>query len=175
MQGCSDYKEPSTNTPLAEHPLPFHWHRMGDCGCCLHPCYTFILLHKHRRTSSVINFKLPEYTSGEAKKAAKLFYTVIRLEKQKHLVCNMSTIILIDLHTEFARIRTLPMLVQILLSQSVSQESQGWVVRGLLELWLFTTWVLRVSYTCNLMAFLTVPVLQAPLDGLEHLADADLR
>lgn len=67
------------------------------------------------------------------------------------------------------------MLLQSLLGQSVSQESQVWASRGLLGLWLLATWVLRVSYTCNLMAFLTVPILQAPLDVLEQLAAADIR
>ncbi|KAK4323246.1 hypothetical protein Pmani_006029 [Petrolisthes manimaculis] len=62
-----------------------------------------------------------------------------------------------------------------LLSQSVSQEPRVWVSRGLLGLWLLATWVLRVSYTSNLMAFLTVPSLPPPLDTLEQLADADLR
>lgn len=66
-------------------------------------------------------------------------------------------------------------LLQIFLSQSVSQDLRALVSRGLLEMWLLATWVLRVSYTCNLMAFLTVPVLQAPLTTLEQLADADLR
>lgn len=67
------------------------------------------------------------------------------------------------------------MLLQSLLGQSVSQEYQVWVSRGLLGLWLLTTWVLRVSYNCNLMAFLTVPIHQAPLDVLEQLAAADVR
>ncbi|KAK4323254.1 hypothetical protein Pmani_006036 [Petrolisthes manimaculis] len=62
-----------------------------------------------------------------------------------------------------------------LLSQSVSQEPLVWVSRGLLGLWLLATWVLRVSYTSNLMAFLTVPTIQAPLDSLEQLAESDLR
>ncbi|KAK3893073.1 hypothetical protein Pcinc_003066 [Petrolisthes cinctipes] len=64
---------------------------------------------------------------------------------------------------------------QSLLSQSVSQESQVWVSRGLLGLWLLATWVLRVSYTSNLMAFLTVPALPPPLHTLEQLADAQFR
>ncbi|KAK3890908.1 hypothetical protein Pcinc_005207 [Petrolisthes cinctipes] len=59
---------------------------------------------------------------------------------------------------------------QSLLSQSVSQESQVWVSRGLLA-----TWVLRVSYTSNLMAFLTVPALPPPLHTLEQLADTQFR
>ncbi|KAK4323255.1 hypothetical protein Pmani_006037 [Petrolisthes manimaculis] len=65
--------------------------------------------------------------------------------------------------------------VQSLLSQGVSQEPRVWVSRGLLGLWLLATFVLRVSYTSSLMAFLTVPALQEPLDTLEQLADADLR
>ncbi|KAK3889938.1 hypothetical protein Pcinc_006091 [Petrolisthes cinctipes] len=64
---------------------------------------------------------------------------------------------------------------QSLLSQSVSQESQMWVSRGLLGLWLLATWVLRVSYTSNLMAFLTVPAFPPPLHTLEQLADAQFR
>lgn len=69
----------------------------------------------------------------------------------------------------------IPILLQSLLSQNVTQESQVWTSRGLLGLWLLATWVLRVSYTCNLMAFLTVPILQAPLDVLEQLAVEDVR
>ncbi|KAK4323257.1 hypothetical protein Pmani_006039 [Petrolisthes manimaculis] len=64
---------------------------------------------------------------------------------------------------------------QSLLSQSVSQEPRVWVSRGLLGLWLLATWVLRVSYTSNLMAFLTVPALPPPLHTLEQLADAQFR
>ncbi|KAK4323264.1 hypothetical protein Pmani_006045 [Petrolisthes manimaculis] len=66
-------------------------------------------------------------------------------------------------------------MLQSLLSQNVSQEPRVWVSRGLLGLWLLATWVLRVSYTCNLMAFLTVPALPPPLDTLEQLATDDLR
>ncbi|KAK4323261.1 hypothetical protein Pmani_006043 [Petrolisthes manimaculis] len=72
-------------------------------------------------------------------------------------------------------IESFMIVLQSLMNQSVSQEPRVWVSRGLLGLWLLATWVLRVSYTCNLMAFLTVPVLQPPLTKLEQLAEADLR
>ncbi|KAK4323245.1 hypothetical protein Pmani_006028 [Petrolisthes manimaculis] len=67
------------------------------------------------------------------------------------------------------------LVLQSLMNQSVSQEPLVWVSRGLLGLWLLATWVLRVSYTSNLMAFLTVPAFQPPLTTLEQLADVDLR
>ncbi|KAK3875555.1 hypothetical protein Pcinc_019604 [Petrolisthes cinctipes] len=67
------------------------------------------------------------------------------------------------------------LVLQSLMNQSVSQEPRVWVSRGLLGLWLLATWVLRVSYTSNLMAFLTVPAFQPPLTTLEQLADVDLR
>ncbi|KAK4323265.1 hypothetical protein Pmani_006046 [Petrolisthes manimaculis] len=72
-------------------------------------------------------------------------------------------------------IESFMIVLQSLMNQSVSQEPLVWVSRGLLGLWLLATWVLRVSYTSNLMAFLTVPALQEPLDTLEQLADDDLR
>lgn len=64
---------------------------------------------------------------------------------------------------------------QSLLNQSVNQEPRVWVSRGLLGMWLLATLVLRVSYTSNLMAFLTVPAFQPPITKLEQLADVDLR
>ncbi|KAK3875548.1 hypothetical protein Pcinc_019597 [Petrolisthes cinctipes] len=92
-------------------------------------------------------------------------------------------VILVTLAYYFVNIRGLRLsmilsfldVLKSLLSQSVSQEPLVWVSRGLLGLWLLATWVLRVSYTSNLMAFLTVPALQAPLDTLEQLAESDLR
>ncbi|KAK3875539.1 hypothetical protein Pcinc_019588 [Petrolisthes cinctipes] len=92
-------------------------------------------------------------------------------------------VILATLAYYFASIRELRLspiesfmiVLQSLMNQSVSQEPRVWVSRGLLGLWLLATWVLRVSYTCNLMAFITVPVLQPPLTKLEQLAEADLR
>lgn len=67
------------------------------------------------------------------------------------------------------------LMLQSLLNQSVSQEPRMWVSRGLLGLWLLATWVLRVSYTSNLMAFLTVPALQPPLTKLEQVATDERR
>ncbi|KAK4323247.1 hypothetical protein Pmani_006030 [Petrolisthes manimaculis] len=64
---------------------------------------------------------------------------------------------------------------QSFMNQSVSQEPRVWVSRGLLGLWLLATWVLRVSYTSNLMAFLTVPAFQPPLTTLEQIADSEFR
>ncbi|KAK4323242.1 hypothetical protein Pmani_006025 [Petrolisthes manimaculis] len=65
--------------------------------------------------------------------------------------------------------------LQSFMNQSVSQEPRVWVSRGLLGLWLLATWVLRVSYTSNLMAFLTVPAFQPRLITLEQLADNERR
>ncbi|KAK3875552.1 hypothetical protein Pcinc_019601 [Petrolisthes cinctipes] len=64
---------------------------------------------------------------------------------------------------------------QSFLSQNVNQVPRVWVSRGLLGLWLLATWVLRVSYTSNLMAFLTVPTFQPPLTTLVQLADSEFR
>ncbi|KAK4323243.1 hypothetical protein Pmani_006026 [Petrolisthes manimaculis] len=87
-------------------------------------------------------------------------------------------VILVTFAYYFVNIRDLSLSVvvsflivlQSFMNQSVSQEPRVWVSRGLLGLWLLATWVLRVSYTSNLMAFLTVPVLQPPLTKLEQLA-----
>lgn len=54
--------------------------------------------------------------------------------------------------------------------QSVSRVPASWVSRSFLSLWWFAMLVLDISYTCNLIAVLTVPSYPARIHTFDKLA-----
>ncbi|XP_063874195.1 uncharacterized protein LOC135107839 [Scylla paramamosain] len=62
-----------------------------------------------------------------------------------------------------------------MVGQSVGHVPVSWVSRSFLGLWWFVMLVLDISYTCNLIAVLTVPVYSARIHSFEQLAQSDLR
>lgn len=59
--------------------------------------------------------------------------------------------------------------------QSVDRVPASWVSRSFLGLWWFSMLVLDISYTCNLIAVLTVPAYPARIHTVEQLADSDYK
>ncbi|ROT84249.1 Variant Ionotropic Glutamate Receptor [Penaeus vannamei] len=62
-----------------------------------------------------------------------------------------------------------------LTTQSLNRVPDSWFVRGFLGLWWFMCWILDISYTCNLIAVLTVPVYPTRIETVDSLAFSDLR
>ncbi|XP_042855860.1 glutamate receptor ionotropic, kainate 2-like [Penaeus japonicus] len=62
-----------------------------------------------------------------------------------------------------------------LTTQSLATVPGSWLIRGFLGLWWFMCWILDISYTCNLIAVLTVPVYPTRIETVDSLAFSDLR
>lgn len=59
--------------------------------------------------------------------------------------------------------------------QSMERLPASWVSKSFLGLWWFVMLVLDISYTCNLIAVLTVPAYPARIHTFQQLADSKLR
>lgn len=70
---------------------------------------------------------------------------------------------------------TIPSYQQGLTTQSLATVPGSWLIRGFLGLWWFMCWILDISYTCNLIAVLTVPVYPTRIETVDSLAFSDLR
>ncbi|XP_068250184.1 glutamate receptor ionotropic, kainate glr-3-like [Palaemon carinicauda] len=67
------------------------------------------------------------------------------------------------------------MVFQCLVLKSLDSIPENWDVRCFLGSWFFSSWILSVSYTCNLIAVLTVPVYPKRIETKEEIAGSDLR
>lgn len=68
---------------------------------------------------------------------------------------------------------TLSSLSQGMVMQSMGNLPASWVSKSFLGLWWFVMLVLDISYTCNLIAVLTVPAYPERIHTLEGLADTE--
>ncbi|XP_069995009.1 uncharacterized protein [Penaeus vannamei] len=65
--------------------------------------------------------------------------------------------------------------LQALLNQSNSSVPASWPLRLFLASWWVTAYVIVMSYTCNLIAFLTIPASPVKLESVQQLANSDHR
>ncbi|XP_068234255.1 ionotropic receptor 21a-like [Palaemon carinicauda] len=64
---------------------------------------------------------------------------------------------------------------QVLLSNALAKVPESWRIRCFLLPWWLGSWVIAMSYTCNLIAILTVPVFPAMIKTLLELAESNFR
>lgn len=65
--------------------------------------------------------------------------------------------------------------LQALLNQSNSSVPASWPLRLFLASWWVTAYVIVMSYTCNLIAFLTIPASPVKLESVQQLANSHHR
>ncbi|XP_047494446.1 glutamate receptor ionotropic, kainate glr-3-like [Penaeus chinensis] len=66
-------------------------------------------------------------------------------------------------------------IAQALLNQSNSSVPASWILRLFLASWWVTAYVIVMSYTCNLIAFLTIPAHPFKLESVQQLANSHHR
>ncbi|XP_066989662.1 ionotropic receptor 21a-like [Macrobrachium rosenbergii] len=67
------------------------------------------------------------------------------------------------------------LIAQSLLSHPIPEHPENWRQRWFLCLWDMMAWLLNLCYTCNLIAFLTVPVYPTVIQTAQELADSRYR
>ncbi|XP_070001310.1 glutamate receptor ionotropic, kainate glr-3 [Penaeus vannamei] len=65
--------------------------------------------------------------------------------------------------------------VQSLMNQSIQKIPAPWPLRAFVAVWWITAYIIVISYTCNLIAVLTVPVYPKRIHTIKELADSDYR
>ncbi|XP_042868198.1 glutamate receptor 1-like [Penaeus japonicus] len=68
-----------------------------------------------------------------------------------------------------------PPINQALVNQSSDSVPSSWPLRSFLMSWWFTAYIIVLSYTCNLIAFLTIPAYPVKLESVQQLADSHHR
>ncbi|KAG7172881.1 Glutamate receptor ionotropic, delta-1-like 29 [Homarus americanus] len=77
---------------------------------------------------------------------------------------------LTHLHNPLSFSQCFSSILQSLMNQGMSQVPQEWSLRMFLGGWWITAYVLVISYTCNLIAVLTVPVYPTRITTIQQLA-----
>ncbi|XP_071531064.1 probable glutamate receptor [Panulirus ornatus] len=88
------------------------------------------------------------------------FYTLASLQPLDHVT-----------HPSY----TIACIMKGLVNQSQNKLPRPWSLRLFLAAWWLTAYVIIISYTCNLIAVLTVPVFPTRIQTLQQLAHSDFR
>ncbi|XP_068214133.1 ionotropic receptor 21a-like [Palaemon carinicauda] len=89
--------------------------------------------------------------------ACTVFFHVLNFKEERSIIANGMTI------------------AQSLLSHPIPKHPSDWRQRWFLCLWDLMAWLLNLCYTCNLIAFLTVPLYPTVIQTAQELADSGFR